>query len=813
MTGKLRWMALLLLLPAFAANARAQPSNSLASDIEIAKGLMLRDPAGVFNASRDIEQRIVGSEKTPEAILGLATVRWLGAEALVRLGRADNAESLALNAGRIARRLRDAQLYGDTLTTLGGIHAARSDAARALQAYQGAHEAFRQAGYPRGQAIALQNIANLYVDGGDHRTAERYFNQSEEVYDGDDRLSLTLYNNRGAGLRDMRRYAESAREYRRALTLAARQDSPFLQARILTNLAQVYLEAGDVAQANSVIQQAWNLTIGSPEAEAWQPYVQAFAARAAFQAGDLARAKSLIETSFVGIDPATTMASRRDAHVTAYEIYRKLGDSAKALDHLEALRRLTDEQSKLAASTNTALMAARFDFANQELRIARLKADELRTSIEIERARVRSQQTLFASGAAAALVILALLSFGIFTLRRSRNQVRAANTALSTTNVALEKALAAKTEFLATTSHEIRTPLNGILGMTQVMLADRALPGPQRERVNIVHGAGLAMRALVDDILDVAKMETGNLTVAPEPADLRQTLHEVARMWAEPVRAKGLGFTLDIDAAPHWIETDAGRLRQMLFNLLSNAIKFTAQGSVGLSAHKSDDGTRLILVVRDSGIGIPPEKHADIFESFRQMDTTTTRQYGGTGLGLTICRNLAQALGGDIAVSSTAGQGATFTVDLPLVEVAAPALAVGGGKGGLLIVDGNPIARAMLRTLLAPRAGTVHFADSAAAAASAITGAAPECVLVDDSILRAQGGEAALPTIAKAAHDAGARCAVLWRDPGDDDRAALIAAGADLVIAKPIAGVALAAQLFAASGPDQPLTGVVSRAA
>ncbi|WP_231621705.1 hybrid sensor histidine kinase/response regulator [Sphingomonas sp. 37zxx] len=500
----------------------------------------------------------------------------------------------------------------------------------------------------------------------------------------------------------------------------------------------------------------------------------------------------------------------------AYDIYRKLGDDRRALVHLEALRRLTDEQTKIATSTNTALMAARFDFANQELRIARLKADELRTGIEIERSRARYQQTLFTSIGIAALVILTLLTVGLFTLRRSRNQVRAANTALGATNVALEKALAAKTEFLATTSHEIRTPLNGILGMTQVMLADEALADQQRERVNVVHGAGLTMRALVDDILDVAKMETGNLTIAPEAADLRETLQEVARMWAEPARAKGLVFELDVVDAPHWIETDAGRLRQMLFNLLSNAIKFTAQGVIGLSARKSGDGTRLILSVRDSGIGIPAGKHAEIFESFRQVDTTTTRQYGGTGLGLTICRNLALALGGEIAVSSAAGAGATFTIDLPLIEVAPPRVAAGAEHGGLLIVDGNPIARAMLRTLLAPRAGAVHFADGAKAAAVVITETQPDCVLIDDSILRPNAGTTApsiLAAIAEAAHAAGARCAVLWREPAEEDRAALLAAGADLVIAKPIAGVALAAQLFAASGPKQPSHGVVSRAA
>ena len=168
----------------------------------------------------------------------------------------------------------------------------------------------------------------------------------------------------------------------------------------------------------------------------------------------------------------------------------------------------------------------------------------------------------------AVLAIFLLLLFGYI-------KIRAANRRLSISNVALEKALKAKTEFLATTSHEIRTPLNGILGMTQVILHDPAVAGPLRERIQVVHGAGETMKVLVDDILDVAKMETGQIIIDRAEMDLRTVLSDAIRLWSGQARGKGLALDLDLADCPPRIVEDETRLRQILFNLLSNAIKFT----------------------------------------------------------------------------------------------------------------------------------------------------------------------------------------------------------------------------------------------
>jgi signal transduction histidine kinase len=527
----------------------------------------------------------------------------------------------------------------------------------------------------------------------------------------------------------------------------------------------------------------------------------ATAAQAALQRRDLPRAATLIKRAFGNVDLGHTSLAYRDFHRTAYDVFRAIGDPQAALIHLQALKRLDDNATKLATDTQTALMSARFDFANQELKISQLKATELQRSIAFERARAQTQRTVFFGASAAVAVVIAMLAFGLLTIRRSRNQVRAANDDLAITNAALGKALAAKTEFLATTSHEIRTPLNGILGMTQVMLADAKLSPEMRDRLGVVHGAGVTMRALVNDILDVAKMETGNLTIESVPFDICATVTDAARMWEEQARAKGLSFAVDLGNCPVMVMGDSARVRQIVFNLLSNALKFTKAGRVTLTIDV-DDGDTLSVAVSDSGIGIPGDKLEDIFESFRQADAGTTRQYGGTGLGLSICRNLARAMGGDVSVSSVVGQGATFTFRLPLVraEPTGVAAVATDTRPATLILDRNPITRSMFKALLASHGGPIVLATSIDEAVACLLDKGVAHVLIDDATVRAGGTpHAGLSRIARAATASGAQTTLLWPVAAEAEREELLATGITRVVARPVSGGALVAAMFGLS--------------
>ncbi|MDB5704263.1 MAG: hypothetical protein JWN66_1379, partial [Sphingomonas bacterium] len=581
-------------------------------------------------------------------------------------------------------------------------------------------------------------------------------------------------------------------------------ESPLLETRILTNLALAQVDAKDLAGADMSVFQATRLS-GSGEARGWQPFVFGAAAKVAAARGRYADAARFLERAFAGTDITKTPMPYREFHELAAVVYEKLGNGTAALANLRAFQRLDDDARKLTASTNAQLMAARFDFTNQNLKISTLKQGQLQRDIEIERQRSTFRTVVLGGLLGAGAIVFGLLLTGYFSIRRSRNEVRAANDTLTSVNGKLEKALKAKTEFLATTSHEIRTPLNGILGMTQVLLADKRVDPDVRSKVQVVHGAGEAMRALVDDILDVAKMETGEVTIAHEETNLAGILSDAIRLWSGQAELKGLELSLvrPSPAVPSRIISDETRLRQIVFNLMSNAVKFTLLGSVKLEADVEANGPdeELIIRVSDTGIGIAEDHQDAIFEAFRQVDGGTSRQFGGTGLGLAICSRLAIALGGAVTVKSTPHVGSTFTLRIPLERGEAPSVASGGASSKiptlasakLLLVERNALSQSIMRAVLGSRVGSIEVAESAR---DAIAGLGTQDVthLLVDAASAPEGGRdivEALRDLAAAARDHGALCSILFTPSDSLSLADLIGIGATQIIAKPIDGATL----------------------
>ena len=794
--------ALALIGPA----ASAQPANLQADDVATdryeatvadANATMLVDPASALPKAIVAER--LGTQIANESARGIAiaTARWLQGEAYLRTNDPDKADAPIRSALVAVKKFQpQSKLHADLLISMGWLDSAQGRAGSALIDYQWAFTIYRKLGDPRGQSRTLVFIALLYTEAKDPATADRYYQQALDVYHADANIAVSIYNNRALVLAQDNQYKKAAIQFKKALDLAKQLNSKNLLELVYINIARVQLALGNLAIADRAI--ASGRAIADPTDPSLAGRLTATAAQSALQHGDATRAQRLIVSVLSGIDSRTTDTAYRDVHQTAYNIFTATGDTSSALVQLQALKRLDDAGTKLATDTKTALMAARFDFANQELRISQLKASDLQRGIAFERTRAQTQRNIFVGTGAAVAVVIALLAIGLVTIRRSRDQVRAANDDLATTNSALGKALAAKTEFLATTSHEIRTPLNGILGMTQVMLADPKLPSATRDRLGVVHGAGITMRALVNDILDVAKMETGNLTIESAPFDICATVTDAARMWEEQARAKGLSFTVHLGGYPAMILGDAARVRQIVFNLLSNALKFTKAGHVRLSIDVGDDD-RLLLAVTDSGIGIPADKIEEIFESFRQADAGTTRQFGGTGLGLSICRNLARAMGGDVSVSSRVGQGAVFTLALPLVRADATAIEVVRTVylPTTLIVDRNPITRSMFKTLLAPHGSPIAFASSIDDAVTRLADGDIARVLIDDATARAGddvlGG---LSRIAQAASVSAAETTLLWPVAVEAEREELLRTGITRVVARPVSGGALVAAMF-----------------
>ncbi len=233
-------------------------------------------------------------------------------------------------------------------------------------------------------------------------------------------------------------------------------------------------------------------------------------------------------------------------------------------------------------------------------------------------------------------------------------------------DVALE-ATRIKSEFLANMSHEIRTPMNGVIGLAELLLAGE-LNGSARELAEGIHRSGVALLAIINDILDFSKLEAGRMTLEEAPFDVRTLCRDAVGLVAARGEQRGLAVRGDLaaDLPPRW-KGDAGRIRQVMLNLLGNAIKFTPQGEVVLVARTEMEATPVLVIeVRDTGIGIPPDRIDAVFESFTQADGSITRRFGGTGLGLSISRQLVELMGGRISVTSEVGKGSTFTCRLPL---------------------------------------------------------------------------------------------------------------------------------------------------
>ncbi|MEZ5588031.1 MAG: ATP-binding protein [Sedimenticolaceae bacterium] len=372
-----------------------------------------------------------------------------------------------------------------------------------------------------------------------------------------------------------------------------------------------------------------------------------------------------------------------------------------------------------------------------------------------------------------------------------------------------------KSQFLANVSHELRTPLNSILLLSKLLAAKGGELGDEsQQQADVIHKAGCDLKALIDNILDLSRIEAGRLDLHVEPVVLAEVLEDLRLLLEPQFDAKGLHFELRIEeGVPERIETDVDKVRQVLKNFLANAVKFTEHGTVTLSANPAPAPYSVCLTVRDSGIGIPLAKQGAIFEAFQQADGSTSRRYGGTGLGLTISRQLAGLLGGEIRLVSEPGQGAEFSLLLPAIasedgiRAAAPDYTVvsaaeeeaeptPGGLQHLQVLLMEPDVRSQLRLsgLLRGWGMRLHLADDLEEAIETLDELDHVDFLLIDALMPDDG---ACVTIRKLREHLGAATVVVGLIPADraDARETCLGQGADDFVTMPCDARALSGVL------------------
>ncbi|QGX40267.1 tetratricopeptide repeat protein [Permianibacter aggregans] len=573
-------------------------------------------------------------------------------EALVR---AKEAEVFAQDYRLLSSVARAKTIQANVLQSVGEYSKAIGLYNEAIELYQ--RDKGNRASATEGETRILNNIANTYFMARQYDYALKYYHQfGGRATQPENQAAYAL----GVAnvMAEKAEYPEAERHYREALQLYTKAGDLLGQELAMNGLSRVLAEEKNFEEALSFNTRAFeSMERGGRQYN----QVSILNGRAKIQM-EMGRHQQ----AFLTLDAALKVAQRHGQKSAAVDVleyrsqlHQRLGDDTSALRDMQAMLRLQSELLNERSSQQLAVMQAYFDVQEKNREIELLTASNRVKELELK------QQNAIWLATVGAILFATMIIFFLF-YRRTQKRLLREHELVSDKLRELDKV---KDQVLLNTSHELRTPLNGIIGMSQLLLADASgeLSEEVREQINVIESCGQRLLHLVQDILDYSQLQMGRLRVSLKPVDAGAVVRHACNLVKGLAEEKQLRLHVDMDEALPLVTADESRLHQILLNLLGNAIKFSRRGDITISAKHDADG--VLISVQDQGPGIPTDKLQHIFNPFEQVDGSATRRGEGSGLGLPITRELLRLHGSEIQVQSVENRGSTFSFRLPAAGV------------------------------------------------------------------------------------------------------------------------------------------------
>lgn len=561
---------------------------------------------------------------------------------------------------------------GDTMTanilreTMGAIHQSTGDQEFALESFE---EVLRMAERHRdrpGIARAKINIANVLLEKGEYQRAYRYYQDALEIANELLRVNKQapikaelplLYVQLGKCAQELNREEEALQYFNQALVLGKATGNVEDSGYAYTNMGTFYGKKKDWSKAVDFHMKAFE-KFDSTNNDFGKAVQYNHLGKLYLEKGDLRQADSYLEKGLKIAESVESKEQVKDAYLSLSKSAEKKGDLNKAWQYYQKYEIIKDSLQREEKAQQLALMEGRYKTEKQQAEIQKLEKANALKALEITRQKNMRNISLAGTGLLL-LVVLGVWQRYVFQQQKAKalhDQQKVEQ---------LEKLDLLKDEFLANTSHELRTPLNGIIGLADSLCDGAAgeLPDEVQNNLQMISASGRRLSGLVNDILDFSKIKTDELELQLKPVDIFAAADVVLALSQPLATGKNVELINQIPRDLPWAKADENRIQQILHNLIGNAVKFTDEGEVKVSAREADD--YLEISISDTGIGIDKEQYDAIFVPFKQADGSTARAYGGTGLGLTITKQLVELHGGNIKVESEPGKGSTFTFTLP----------------------------------------------------------------------------------------------------------------------------------------------------